>query len=332
MSEKKIEFVMTDIAKMVGACIVVFGHSYLPDYWPWFQGMVRASVQMFFVFTGFFLVRGKTLEDEDKIKRYLTHFFGIILSWAVVYLFWNALFTDRTTESWVSNYLVLVVEGFDSFNSGPMWYMQNLLIVVLVLYVFKKTAVSDREVFVWILLAAVFDSRICRAFSGVLFGMYLAREWKAENVKNVQNFKLRSAIGVASFAAMIGLYQFGLGIGTVQTLIARLCSLVCGMMFAEVTIYWDTILVSRGKCYNSPYTYWARKLSTVVYLMHSAIIPVAMAIVKRILFAVCNWNGEKNAVWSLSVGGVALLISAILGVVMIYLSRYRVFRWLKKMY
>lgn len=287
---------------------------------------------MFFVFTGYFLTCQKTLCDAEKVKKYVARFIEIIFGWALIYLFWNILFTDRSMEHWVSNYITLVVEGIDALNNGPMWYMQNLVLVVLVLYALKKTEVLEREIIIGIMCAAVFDSRLCRAFSCVMFGMYLAQEKKGEKKSVLQNFPVRCVVGVVGLAATILLYRRVMTLSALGMVAARLCSVLSGILFADVALFWDKKFLLNGETQVKISTYGVRKMSTIVYLVHSAIIPVSMALVKRILPIICQWDGTKDTAWSIWVGCVTLAISVTAGIGMMQLSKCRAFAWLKKMY
>lgn len=331
MEEKKV-YVIVDYMKMFAAAIVVLGHCYMADVpgLEWFTGLVKAVVQTFFVFNGYFLVKNKTLHQQEKMKRYVRHFLELILLWVVIYYFWNMLFTDHG-DGWFYQYSLQTAQWFCGLNSGHLWYVQNLLLTVLLLYFTDKKSFSGKEALAATLLAGIMGGNLFRAWAGVGFGIYLAQREEKKGGADAWKTAAYSLAGIAGFFLMVYAYQQPGAItwDMLRESIKGTGALLAGMLLAIAAIAADNCLYRKKICL--PDSSRIRKSSSIVYFVHLMFVPAAMVFVKYLLVQPGILT-QGGLAWSLVVGGITLAAGILLGILIPVLARQKAFLWLKKLY
>ena len=338
MEKKQKQFYVTvDYAKLIAAGIVVFGHCYLADTagMAWFAGLVKAAVQMFFVFNGYFLYQNGTLQDREKMKRYCRHFLVLLCGWILIYYLWNMLFTEHG-QAWFYTYTMQTVQWVCGLNDGHLWYVQNLLAVAVLLHLLDKTSARSWEVFAAALLAGMTGGLLFRALFGVLCGLRLADiKARGENGNAGSGIKAEEAayavLGAAGLVVMIIIYQCPIVMAgnAWRDGVAGVGSMFAGMMLALAAIETDLHLQRRGvRLWDSARL---RKSSSIIYFIHLMIVPLSTAAVKYLL--VNPGTVEHGGImWSLSVGLLTFAVGALAGIVVPALAKCRWFAWLGKLY
>lgn len=335
--EQKKIYVTADYAKLCAAAIVVFGHCYLADAagMAWFAGLVKAAVQMFFVFNGYFLYKNGTLHSQEKMKRYCRRFLFLLCGWILIYYLWNMLFTGHQ-QGWFYTYTIQTVQWVCGLNDGHLWYVQNLLAIAVLLYLLDKSSASVWEVVAAALLAGITGGLLFRALAGVLFGLRLADmeagrgKEKDGNLTNVEQIAY-TVLGTAGFAVMVIIYQCPnvMAESAWRDGAAGIGSIFAGMMFALAAIEADLLLQRHGV--RLPDSGCVRKMSAIIYFIHLMIVPLSAAAVKYLLVN-RGVVGREGMMWSLSVGLLTFAVSALAAIVMPALARFRWFAWLGKLY
>ena len=335
-TEQKRVYVVVDYAKMLAAGIVVFGHCYLADVagMAWFAGLVKAAVQMFFVFNGYFLYKNKTLLQEDKMKRYCRHFLVLLCCWILIYYLWNMLFTEHQ-DGWFFTYSVQSAQFICGLNDGHLWYVQNLLAVAVMLYFLGKTHFCLAEALAATLLAGMTGGLLFRALAGVGFGLWLAETEEAAADKRERGVRLNkivcAVLGVVGAVLMMIAYQRPemLPAGVWLEGIAGTASLLAGMALALGAIEADVHLLQKGLCL--PDSGGIRRNSSLVYFIHLMIVPLSTAAVKFLLIN-RGLIRQGGLLWSLSVGSLTFAAGIAAGAVIPVLARKKCFTWLKNLY
>lgn len=318
---------LVDIVKFICAVIVAGGHCYLADVagFAWYTDLVKLAVQIFFVFSGYFLVAAGTLAKENKAVSYVRHLFGMTMIWAVLYFILNLLITDKSSSVWVYDFIALWSEFFSSFNSGHLWYLQNMLIVVVLLIGLKKVSFSAKEVVLLLLLSTVFYGRITRAVLGIAAGMWLAgndsaTENHTDNRKQCGMFLIGAGTAAVAGSA---LWLFGDN-AAVNGIMTNYLINVVSILFAYAALH---VKLPGGRV---NYVY-VRKQSTIVYLVHLLFVPFAAKAMGAVLADVPGVP-EKGLMWCLILTAIVTAGSLICGSLMFALAKHERFVWLKKLY
>lgn len=314
---------LVDITKVICALIVVAGHCYLADVpgFAWYTNLVTLAVQIFFIFSGYFLVAAHTLEQEQKATNYVRHLFGMTMVWAVLYFVLNLLITDKSSTVWVYDFINLWTEFFSCFNSGHLWYLQNMLIVVVLLLGMKKTSFSWKETLVLFVIATLFYGRITRAVLGIAVGICLAGMDRKMQERKVNGMFL---IGVGTVAVAGGILWLGSNNAAVAGIMTNYIINMASILLAYVALH---IPMPSGKV---NYVY-IRKQSTLIYLVHLLLVPfVAKVMAKLPLSGI--WGEEKGLIWCLCLTAIVTVGSVIFGAIVIALAKREKFAWLKKLY
>lgn len=340
---------LVDIVKFICAVVVVAGHCYLSDAdgMGWYMDLVKLAVQIFFIFSGYFLVAAGTLEQEGRATSYVRHLLWMTVLWMAVYFLVNLAVTDRVSDVWVYDFITLWTQFFTSFDSGHLWYLQNLFLVVVILLGLKKTRFSWKEVLFWLVFGSVFYGRITRAVLGIAVGIFLAAtvgDTSAVSGGNGAGKKTSNGDGAAASGGstagnaggrlLIGMGVFAVAGGAIGLLghnsaVVQIMHNYVGNL-ASIIIAWCALcgrLPGEGRV-NFVYL---RKQSTLVYLIHSAFVPFVAKLMSSV-FAAWIPAAEKGVAWCLILTTVVLICSLIAGGVILALSRHERFRWLKKLY
>lgn len=335
---------LVDITKVICALIVVAGHCYLADVpgFAWYTNLVTLAVQIFFIFSGYFLIAAHTLEQEQKATKYVRHLFGMTMVWAVFYFILNLLITDKSSAVWVYDFMNLWTEFFSSFNSGHLWYLQNMLIVVVLLLGMKKTSFSWKETLALFVIATLFYGRITRAVLGIAVGICLAQmDGKMQQCKGKADAKMSAdasgkvragknkslgmfLIGAATLAAAGGILWMGNHNAAVTGIMTNYIINMTSILLAYAALHMP---MPSGKV---NYVY-IRKQSTLIYLVHLLLVPfVAKVMAKLPLSGILG--GEKGLIWCLCLAAIVTVGSVIFGAIVIALAKHEKFAWLKKLY
>ena len=297
---------LVDIVKFICAIVVVAGHCYLSDAdgMSWYMDLVKLAVQIFFIFSGYFLVVAGTLTKEERATSYVRHLLWMTAPWMAFYFLVNLAVTDRASEIWVYDFITLWTQFLTSFDSGHLWYLQNLFLVVVILLGLKKTRFSWKEVLLWLVFCSVFYGRITRAVLGIAVGIFLATAGddaaSSSDGSIARNAGGRLLIGMGVFAIAGG----AVGLIGHNAAVEQIMHNYVGNLLS-VMIAWCALrgrLPGEGK-FN---------LSSVL----APWIPAA----------------EKSLAWCLILAAIVLGCSLIAGSVIIVLAKRERFRWLKKLY
>lgn len=324
----KEENVWVDLGKLLCIFVVVAGHCYFVegDRFYWLRGLVKACVQVMFVFNGYYLAKNKTLLSPEKGRKYIGHLLMMCVCWEAIYFASTAYYADKTQPGWFLNRLVEEMENFSSLNSGPLWYIQNLVFVVLVLYVMQKKCFSGKEVLLVFLLSSLVGKRMDRAFVGVMLGYYLAQ--KQEELKERGKGKtwgLGTAICLTSFGLMMISYCTTMNAGIWGGHGALIIQSVLRNLFS-VSFVWAVLEINALLPIKAGWAgYGLRKISTIIYLSHMLFIQKSIDIVGR-------YHMWGTVEFFFRITEAVILMSILLGVLMICLSRFQMFRWLKRVY
>lgn len=342
---EKREYGPVDVVKFICAVIVVAGHCYLADVegFFWYTRLVVLAVQIFFIFSGYFLVAAGTLHREAKSVSYVKHLLGMTVIWLVPYFILNLLITDRTSAVWVYDFTALWTEFFSSFNSGHLWYLQNLLVVVVLLLAVKKTDFSEKELFILLIAASVFYGRFTRALLGVAAGMFLAHTGRPDAGSPRRNAcgKLLMGSGII-MAAGSALWIFT-GNSAAAEIMANYIGNVCSILLAYAALRAGGNVrntktqpksgaksSSEPKCAGGINFVYLRKQSTLIYLVHLLFVPIVVRLMG--IFLPQSLRGEQGLAWCLVLTGLVLLCSVAFGAIVIRLSKTSKFAWLKHLY
>lgn len=314
---------LVDIVKFICAIIVVAGHCYLADVagFAWFTDLVTLAVQVFFVFTGYYLVVAGTLTQESKTTSYVRHLFTLTMVWAVIYFVLNLLLTDRSADVWVYDFINLWTEFLSSCNSGHLWYLQNMLIVVVILLGLKKVSFSWKEVLAILLIATIFYGRITKAVLGIAVGIYLAGADAKEDEKRSSGMLL---IGLGTSAVAGGILWLAGDNAAVAGIMTNYLINIISILIAYVALH---IKTSVGKV---NYVY-LRKQSTIVYLVHLLLVPVVVKVMGKV-FAGMPALEEKGLAWCVILTAIVTVGSVLCGSILMALSKQEKLSWLKKIY
>lgn len=314
---------LVDIVKFICAIIVVAGHCYLADVagFAWFTDLVTLAVQVFFIFTGYYLVVAGTLTQESKATSYVRHLFTLTMVWAVIYFVLNLLLTDRSADVWVYDFINLWTEFLSSCNSGHLWYLQNMLIVVVILLGLKKVSFSWKEVLAILLIATIFYGRITKAVLGIAVGIYLAGADAKEDEKRSSGMLL---IGLGTAAVAGGILWLAGDNAAVAGIMTNYLINIISILIAYVALH---IKTSVGKV---NYVY-LRKQSTIVYLVHLLLVPVVVKVMGKV-FAGMPALEEKGLAWCVILTAIVTVGSVLCGSILMALSKQEKLSWLKKIY
>lgn len=344
-SMEKREYSAVDITKFICAVIVVAGHCYLADAqgFAWFTRLVEIAVQIFFIFSGYFLVKAGTLVKETKAETYVKHLLGMTVIWMIPYFVLNLLITDKSSGVWVYDFVKLWTEFFSSFNSGHLWYLQNLLLVVVLLLGLKKESFSEKEALSALVLTSVFYGRFTRAVLGIVMGIYIATAERADGAEERKSHgRFLAAAGILAAAGSL-LWMTGVH-AAVAEIMANYLGNVVGILLAYAALCTGKAAGSRrkkthgaadvpsggqGGIKGAGFLY-LRKQSTLVYLVHLLFVPFAARVMNRVLPQ--DIVSGNRLLFSLLLTLLVLACSVIFGAVVIRLSKSKRFSWLNYLY
>ncbi len=144
-----------DVAKFIMAILVVTLHAHPLQEWSYnlnyamTNGVTRIAVPYFFIASGFLLFRKTTLYDFDRarIKRYLIHIFRLYMVWTAIYLpiiLWMAVHHAKGATYGI---LVAIRNTVMAGSYFQLWFLQALLVAVIILALLLYWHVSLRNIF-----------------------------------------------------------------------------------------------------------------------------------------------------------------------------------------
>lgn len=211
------ENIWVDIVKVLCAVVVAAGHCYFweIEYMRWWSLFVKSCVQILFVFSGYYVFKNGTLQSDATAKKYIGRLLMMYLCWQGIYFLHTMYYFDKNESGWFMNLVYQTTETFDALNSGHLWYIQNLILVITVLYALHKNEFSKKEVMIWLLLATITHGRMLRAFVGVIFGAYLAQKESEMPQRKKCVGMLTASVGALVLMIVACYISFGNDIGSI---------------------------------------------------------------------------------------------------------------------
>ncbi len=324
------ENAVVDLVKLLCVFVVVSGHCLFSDTASlrWLPRAVDCCVQILFLFSGYYAAKTGVLTEREKARRYTLHLMRMLGVWIGIYLIYGLMYADRTEPVWFYTYLHQEMEKLSRLDSGHLWYIEILILVVALLFCVKKTEVSTREAVGLIVCSAVFWNGLSRGLAGVAAGMWLAGRDSAERKaqrKGSRRELLVLPAGMISFGFVAAFHytDFGMPYWLLQILIGLLLYVTALAVCRTAVLAGQSASVKRlpeGKIW-----YYVRKISTCVYLSHMLFIQTGIGFAAR--YAVWN-SGRAWLFGSVCVAGISVAVCAAL----IWISGRRGFGWLKRLY
>ena len=331
------ENVWVDLVKICCVFVVVAAHCSFFDrvYLRWITHLVRCCIQMLFIFSGYYVAKGGVLADRDKFQKYVKHLVIMLCIWLLIYIAYGMYHADKSQPLWFFTYLQVELENFCSLDSGHMWYIQNLILAVLLLYALKKIRFSLWELLLLFAVIIIFGSRLDRALCGVAFGVYFAQIQDkdkipdeqmgnpgSENEKIYQKAWFLITAGVLALVVTAVLHYVGRDLP--QDGIFKIVNRFF-MNFAAIVLCQAVLKLKKTSVRIGQTGYYIRKSSTCVYLAHMLFLQWGITLASRY----AAWGEGKLCIWCC---GFVILFSVAFSVVLIWLSRYKWFSWLKLLY
>lgn len=312
------ENIWVDIVKVLCAVVVVAGHCYFweIEYIRWWSLFVNSCVQILFVFSGYYVFKNGTLRNDETARKYIGRLVLMYLCWQGIYFLHTMYYFDKTNPGWFMSLVYQTTETFDALNSGHLWYIQNLILVITVLYGLHKNEFSKKEVLIWLLLAMVTHGRMLRAFAGVIFGAYLAQGESVMSQRKKCVGMLTASVGALVLMIAACYVSFG---NDIDSIIQRLMMYIFVMTFTCGVLHMKNIEV----CRMNQMAYYVRKLSTAIYLVHMLFIQKGIEWAS----AYALWGENKFFFWT---SFYVVIASIVFSVILILLSKCKPFAWLKK--
>lgn len=320
--DAKREDIWVNFTKIWCVCIVVIQHCNMTncEWLKWFPEYTDTCVQVMFIFSGYYLVKNKSLQSEEKGRRYMKHLAGMVLIWEIIYFFADLCYTDKTASDWMYQYVTQCVDSFVSLRSGHLWYIQNLVFVVMILYCLKKERYGWKEVIFFLIAVSFFPVHVIRTAAGLFFGGYLAQ--------NKEKYQGRGRTAVL-FIAAIAFSACMIALNYIETAFScplypssiQLLLNLAAMALACWAINMDELYPLNVGAAG----YYIRKIATNIYLMHAMFIQLAM----RLTGHHAMWGETK---YSFITAMYTAIFSIAASVVLIWLSRRERFQWLKYLY
>ena len=116
-----------------------------------------------FIYSGYYLSKNKVLDDFDKTQKYLKHLVIMTVVWLLIYFVRDVIQGEHTLES-VEQIFQDTMFNFVQFNSGHIWYIQNLFLAVALMFVFRKKhfgigeiilLIAAQKCYYWLLICAL---------------------------------------------------------------------------------------------------------------------------------------------------------------------------------
>lgn len=331
-----------DVLKFVLSILIVATHtSFFEGY---LTPLVRLAVPAFFMISGyFFFSRTNSCDTEEKKKAYLkksvTHNLKLYLFWFILLLPLTLYIRKYHTMGFVGGALHLVRDFLFGSTFQSSWYIvalitgfaivlflsdkisQSALIIIGVIFYIPSLLSSNYEFLLESsdLLKTVGESLSkvfllpCRNFSvSILYiaiGKYLAeKNYEGKTKKYTVTFLLAFAALIAEYLA---LHFSGVKIEDTDCYIA--------LPFAAYYLC-KVFLTLDIKCKCAIIL---RKISTVSYCAHMAVFMVVGKLFK--IFEIPDWQNVLHF-------ALTLLLTHILSLVLIKLTEYKYFRFLKYLY
>lgn len=311
-----------NLIKLFCVFIVVFGHYNYTDWagTKWLLYIVKSAVSVMFIYSGYYLSKNKVLDDFDKTQKYLKHLVIMTVVWLLIYFVRDVIQGEHTLES-VEQIFQDTMFNFVQFNSGHIWYIQNLFLAVALMFVFRKKHFGIGEIILLIAAQKCYYWLLICALASIGIGCLLAEiEHKFDRTCCFACL----GTGIAAIAVMCG-FSYG-WIGTRYVLggdiMIEIMRYAASVSVAVVGLCLDTMIPLN----MSVIGHYIRKLSTVVYLCHTLFIQYTFQVASS---HGALWGEKKFFIYS---AGTGMLLSIITGIVLIIVSEIKPFRWLKKIY
>ena len=131
-----------DLAKLLCAIIVVFGHTFCYDscWGGWIKSVLfEVCVPFFFIASGFFLFRGMERNATTinvYVKKYLNRLCSIYIVWSIltIYVSYYNLSLAHANYSWWMIGIHMIRQFFFSGSMGVYWYILALIYSTLIIY------------------------------------------------------------------------------------------------------------------------------------------------------------------------------------------------------
>lgn len=329
MKEKQ-EYNITNIVKLAGAFIVLAKHCFISDAtgFYWVNGLTKAVVQMFFVFSGYFFIKGGNYLSEKGQKKQLKHLLLLMVEWSAILFVLAIPQTDRGSAGWFGDYLIETMSRIGELNYGDLWYIENLIVVLAVLICLRKFEFSIHEIVILLLLTVFLQGELLRAILGIAFGMFLAKEKTSREETLTVLFRRWGWLVLVTLFVIYEMLEFyELPMDMKYVIMFVFC--VSGMWIAQVTLTADLRYnAERG---GTKHSYYVRKMSTLIYFIHLPMVPYIYGLVARCFPQIAALGG-KNICWSGTITIINMVFSICFSVVVIILSEKKHFRWLQYLY
>ena len=145
-----------DCCRFFVACFVVLIHSGVSSISSNLYNIFQAGVPLFFVITGFFLDRKKTL---FATKNYIHKTSCLYVIWSLMYLPLT-IYGCRINEYTLNKDILFTLHGFfikgENFYSWPLWYLlATIYAVVLYYFTLKNNWSNEKIIFSIIIVSSV---------------------------------------------------------------------------------------------------------------------------------------------------------------------------------
>lgn len=212
---------------------------------------------------------------------------------------------------------------------GDLWYVQNLMVIIAILSVLQKFQFSDKEIIICILLTVFLEGKLLRALTGVAFGMYLLRAQEDEKrMESIRRFRVLGSMALVILIVTYETMEYGFD-AVWMKYVSNLAWNVTGLWIAAMVLWADRKRCEAGK--QPSRTYYLTKLSTIIYFVHLAIVPLSYGVVARYLPAIAALGG-RSIIWSGTVAMLTFAASMVFAVGVLTLSEKKGFQWLKYIY
>lgn len=310
-----------NLIKLLCIFIVVLGH-YNYTYWNgtvWLLYIVKSAVSVMFIYSGYYLCKNKVLDDYDKTKKYLERLAVITVVWVFLYFIRDVMQGEHTIDA-VSQIFQNNMYDFTRFDSGHLWYIQNLFLAVVMMFTFRKKHFKIGQIILLIALQKCYYWLLICALASIGIGYFLAEieckfDWK--------HFFVCLCTGIVAAVVLCGFAYGWISAPVILKEVAiETMRYVLSASVAIVGLSLDSVLPLNMKVTG----HYIRKLSTVVYLCHNLFV--------QYTFQVASGHGAlwKSRDFFLYSVGTAIWLSVITGIAIIIVSEIKPFRWLKRIY
>lgn len=278
------------------------------------HSLIRNAVPFFFITSSFFIMKR---ERDTDVKRYWKRILKLYMFWSII----NFIFINALTNNITLNTILTCIYQFVFNGYNVLWYLWGILIILPLLRKIKNGGAKPFCFLIIALFAFMFNRMYTHYGSMENPGLLWA--W----AKFLYGGKIVGITNICLALTYLSIGTYFSMIKDKENIIVNVILIAIGVIMMHFERHKDVALgvpvIAFGlfplvKKWNLNCSFlsfrWLRKMSTVIYFIHSVVI-----------IAVCQLVSNMNA---FSIWCIIIMCCIILSASLLWLSRFKGMKWI----